>query len=230
MRILLLFFLLPLRLLAQHENINQEFHNTFNLSAGPSFPTGDFVSKKIEKGGFATTGVNLNMFAYFKVYNEVFITSTIAYSNFSADEGAMVKALNDKIPGNYEVNTSTWGSLAFMIGPSYCFLGKHFSLDLKFQIGLSSNNSPSLNINNRATSRYISYPEAEATSFMYGPGATLRTALGERFYFITNVDYFTTEAVFYSDIAFTSQGLVQPTYQNTISFITASIGLAFVLK
>jgi hypothetical protein len=229
-RILLFLFFSPLLTFAQKDLLNSEQRNHIDFTVGPTFPTGAFGSFDYSKGAFAQTGPNLNLFAFFRAFREINIVGSISYENYSVDEQNIVTALNQRVPSNYSVNTGNWTVLSFMFGPTYLLMKKGYALDFKMQVGIASCNSAALNVRDNIKGTFSSVTETNTNALIYGPGITFKKGIGEKIYFITNVDYLFTHPTFLNEFSTSSNGIFFPTFRQEISFLNVNLGLGFLLN
>ncbi len=206
------------------------------LSAGPSFPTGDFGSKDVnnESAGLANTGAIFDL-TFAQKFGKTFgMTLMLRGQVNGVDTDPLVNELKVAVPeATWSAEADTWGIGGFMAGLYGSFpldpSGK-VTFDTRAMIGFIDATSPQITIygDYLGTLFWVNTESAHAGAFAYLIGAGFRFNLGNHFCILTNVDYQGSTPEFEDVVSRTSVGSnTSNTYQQSFGTVNVGVGIGW---
>jgi hypothetical protein len=206
------------------------------LSAGPSFPTGDFGSKDAdnESAGFANTGAIFDL-TFAQKFGKTFgLTLMLRGQVNDVDTEPLVDELIMEAPdATWSAEADSWGIGGFMaglygslpMGPS----GK-VTFDTRALVGVIDATVPQITIygDYLGTQFWVHTESAHAGAFAYLMGAGFRFNLGNHFCILTNLDYLGSTPEFEDVTTRTSiGGYSSNTYQQKFGTVNVGVGIGW---
>lgn len=208
----------------------------FAVSAGPSFPNGDFGSKDVNNSaaGFATTGAIFDLTFAQKFGKTIGMTLMLRGQANGVDTDPLVNELIVEAPdASWSAEADTWGIGGFL-GGLYGSIpmgasGK-VTFDTRAMIGYLNATSPQITLYGdfQGTTFWVNTESASAGAFAYLLGAGFRFNLGNHFCILTNLDYLGAKPEFYEVATTTSViDLSTNTYQQKFGTVNVGAGIAY---
>ena len=207
-----------------------------SLSAGPSFPTGDFGSKDVNNNaaGFATTGAIFDLTFAQKFGKNLGMTLMLRGQANGVDTDPLVNELIAEAPdASWSAEAETWGIGGFLGGLYGSFpmgaSGK-VTFDTRAMIGYLNATSPQITLYGdfQGTTFWVNTESASAGAFAYLLGAGFRFNLGNHFCLLTNLDYLGATPEFYEVATTTSViDLSTNTYQQKFGTVNVGVGIGW---
>ena len=208
----------------------------FAVSAGPSFPNGDFGSKDVnnESAGLANTGAIFDL-TFAQKFGKTFgMTLMLRGQVNGVDTDPLVNELKVAVPeATWSAEADTWGIGGFMAGLYGSFpldpSGK-VTFDTRAMIGFIDATSPQITIygDYLGTLFWVNTESAHAGAFAYLIGAGFRFNLGNHFCILTNVDYQGSTPEFEDVVSRTSVGSnTSNTYQQSFGTVNVGVGIGW---
>ncbi len=204
------------------------------LSAGPSFPTGDFGSKDVnnEAAGFATTGAIFDITFAQKFGKNLGMTLLLRGQANGVDTDPLVNELVAEAPeASWSAETENWtigGFLGGLYGSFPMGAGGKVTFDTRAMIGYLNATSPQITLfgDYQGTTFWVNTESASAGAFAYLLGSGFRFNLGNHFCILTSVDYLGATPEFYEVATTSSIGTYETnTYQQKFGTVNWGRGL-----
>lgn len=206
------------------------------ISAGPSFPNGDFGSKDVnnESAGLANTGAIFDL-TFAQKFGKTFgMTLMLRGQVNGVDSEPLVDELYNQSPEvTWSAETDTWGIGGFMAGLYGSFpMGSNgkVTFDTRAMIGFIDATSPQITIygDYLGTTFWVNTESASAGAFAYLFGAGFRFNLGNHFCILTNLDYLGSTPEFEGVVTRTSLGGYSTnTYQQSFGTVNVGVGIGY---
>jgi hypothetical protein len=185
-----------------------------SLSAGPSFPTGDFGSKDVnnESAGLANTGAIFDLTFAQKFGKNLGMTLMLRGQANGVDTEPLVNELIAEAPdASWSAEADTWGIGGFLGGLYGSFpLGANgkVTFDIRSMIGYINAKSPEITVSAYSSSNsiWVQTQSADAGAFAYLLGAGLKFGIGKRLGILLNFDYMGATPEFVDVATYTSLG------------------------
>lgn len=202
------------------------------LSAGPSFPMGDFDSKDLKntESGFAKMGEVIDLSCNYKLGDDFGVCALYRHQRNPVDESALIKEFNSKYsPVTFSVSSDSWLINTFMGG---IFVGSQLSeklrIEIKFLIGYAFAESPQILL--RGTGPNGSIPistnsaKGEAMSTLFG--ADFRYDISNKTCLIFGLDYLNSKPDFTDVITTSNNGYFKKdNYSQKFQTLNIHVGL-----
>jgi hypothetical protein len=209
---------------AQEKRAGPEKKGFLIVSAGPSFPLGDFKSRTREDyiSTFTRTGFSADLQGGYHFVTSFGITGSVFYNFYSYNEQRLKEQLG--IPAEVPMIIDHWKYYVIVVGPMVTdVITSRISVDFNVMTGIVNANSPKLTVGtNGGTEVIITEDWAAAIPIRLSGG--MRIQLGRDGYFDIGINYFHAEPEFRS--TFFGEDLVKHQALSTFS-TTAGIGLRF---
>jgi hypothetical protein len=162
---------------AQENKVQKQPKSYLMISAGPSFPAGDFASKSEENwnAGYAKTGFNINVLYGINLAKFTAIEVMAIYGNHGVDNSFF--AGTDAKLDHYQY-------YGLMAGPAFIQSGGEVDFSARFLAGFTNANSPKL-VNEGETIM----TEDWAGVFAWSAGADVKYNFNRKVFFLLKTDY-----------------------------------------
>lgn len=175
-----------------------------NVSAGFAFPAGDFssIDGQNEKAGYAQSGANFNISAYYMVSNTIGIGGLLTGCMNTVNQSAYQANFQEKYPDltGWEVNAQKWSSGGLMVGALVKLdISSNLLWQARLGVGPLMIFSPEIEVIGTVDDyqQYINLVEShKTTEFGFDIGSSLMFGLGGRKYLMVNGDYLYANATF----------------------------------
>jgi hypothetical protein len=171
-------------------SVNKKFFAA--VSGGVGIPVGLFGSKNVDpdsEAGLAKLGYNLNIHSGYQIQKDFGLASTIFFSAFNVDKGAIDKLTNGS---SSSISVDHWQYWGISAGPMATYnINKDFILNIKTLIGYSRANMPQIfatSTNNIVNSTNAT-PDKWTDAFIWQFGTDIRYRFGKNAFIFSNVDY-----------------------------------------
>ncbi len=222
--ILTAFLTMCMTAIAQERKAGYEKKGFLILSAGPSFPLGDFKSKGREDyiSTFTRTGFNLDLQGGYHFVKYFGVTGSVFYNFYSYNEQRLKEDLG--IPANENVTIDHWKLYGIVVGPMVTgvITPKTF-VDFNVMTGIISANSPKVSVGSNSSSEVV-ITEDWATAIPLRVSGGMRFQFGRDGYLAIGLNYFYAEPEFKT--TFYNQDLVKHQPLSALS-LNAGIGFKF---
>jgi len=186
--------------IAQERRAGPEKKGFLILSAGPSFPLGNFSSTTFDinsntppKNGFAKTGFNLDLQGGYHFVKNFGVTGSVFYNLYSYDEQRLKDQLG--IPAEANMRVDHWKYYGIVAGPMLtATITPKTSIDFNVMTGVISANSPKAIVSDDGTGDIVNEDWSTAVPIRVGSG--MRFQFGENGYFGIGMNYFFAEPRF----------------------------------
>ncbi len=207
------------------------------ISAGPSFPSGDFGSSNTynEAAGLANTGAIVDI-TYAQKFGKTFgITVLLRGQTNGVETSSLLWRIRTEIPWvNWSAESGNWRIGGFMGGiySSIPLGGGKFCFASRAMLGYLNATSPEITLNG-------SYPElhfhawsrigsGQAGAFAWLLGAGFRFNMGQHLCLLTNVDYLGSKPEFEDVVTEDSfGGYNKDTYSQTFGTVNVGVGIGW---
>ncbi len=206
------------------------------VSAGPSFPNGDFGSKDVnnEAAGLATTGAIFDI-TFAQKFGKTFgMTLMLRGQANPIDAQPVVDELYSQFPTLFWTAESTnWGIGGFMGGLYGSFpLGSNgkVTFDTRAMIGYINATSPEITVSafSGSSSIWVQTQSADAGAFAYLLGAGFKFGIGKRLGLLLNIDYMGANPEFVDVKTITSLGTyTEDTYSQNFGTFNVGVGIGW---
>ena len=205
------------------------------ISAGPSFPMGDFASTDSdnEGAGLAKTGSFFDLSFVQKFGTNLGMTLLLRGQYNAIDHEPIMDGLIQEEPlVSWEVESEGWslGTLMGGVYGSFPLSPDKVSFETRVMAGIVSANSPEILITgtDAFSSAWVKQEHGSGTAFGYLVGVGFKFNLGQRLALLINFDYLATEPEFEDVTTTTSIGIFsENTFSQSITTINTGVGLAY---
>ena len=205
------------------------------ISAGPSFPSGDFGSTDLdnEAAGLANTGAIFDI-TYAQKFGKNFgITVLLRGQSNGVETGSLLWDIRTQLPQiNWSAESGSWGIAGFMGGLYYSIpigSGK-VCIDSRAMLGYLNATSPEITLtgNYQGLTAWSKVESGQAGAAAWLLGTGFRFNLGKHLCLLTNVDYLGSETEF-EDVATTDSlgGYSTDTYSQSFGTFNVGVGLGY---
>lgn len=206
------------------------------VSAGPSFPSGDFGSKDInnEAAGLATTGAIFDL-TYAQKFGETYgMTFLLRGQANPTDPQPLVNELSAQFPTLFWTAESTNWGIGGLLGGLYGTLPVDkkgvVTFDTRAMIGYINATSAEFTVSAYSGSSFawIETQSASAGAFAYLLGAGFKFAIGHRLGIFLNADYLSANPEFTNVPTITSTGgYSEDSYSQSFKTVNIGVGLGY---
>ena len=171
---------------AQINKVKSELKSYLVLSAGPSFPLGDFGStnENNDYAGYGRTGFNIDLSYAYKIAPNIGIDISGLYGNHSLDK-KLTSLLSGAAVDHFQI-------VAFMPGVYvYQMAGDKAELGFRLRGGYATVNSPQFTYVGE-----VLVTEDWADAFIWGGGINMKLDVSKRAFVSANLDYLQTRPEF----------------------------------
>ena len=203
--------------MAQENETPAEKKNSLTFHMGPTFPLGDFLSKKLDNSdaGFAKTGITLDV-SYQRLFDDnIGLAANVFYNMNGLDIKKAEEQYN--LTG---LKMDHWQFVGVTVGPSFGFApSTKTRMDFRVMGGFAKANSPEINFDGT-----LMLKEDWSTSAVFQAGTNMRTDVSSKVYFFSGLDYKYLKPTF--DVVMGDGSTGDPVKQ-TMSVLNLTIGLGF---
>lgn len=206
------------------------------ISAGPSFPTGDFGSKDVdnESAGFANTGAIFDL-TFAQKFGKTFgLTLMLRGQANGVDTDPLVYELISEAPDvSWSPESENWtifGILGGLYGSFPMGATAKVTFDTRAMIGYLNATSPQITINGNylGTNFWVGTESSYADAFAYLLGAGFRFNLGTHLCLLTNLDYLGATPEFLQVASITITGDYRTnSYQQKLGTVNVGVGMGW---
>jgi len=206
------------------------------LSAGPSFPTGDFGSKDVnnQSAGLANTGAIFDLTFAQKFGKNLGMTLMLRGQANGVDTDPLVNELIAEAPdASWSAESENWtigGILGGLYGSFPMGDNGKVTFDTRAMIGYLNATSPQITVNGNylGTNFWVLTESASAGAFAYLLGAGFRFNLGTHLCLLTNLDYLGATPEFLDVATVTSiGGYSTNSYQQKFGTVNVGVGIGW---
>lgn len=173
------------------------------ISAGPSFPVGDYGNDNPGDGksGFAKTGYNVELSAGIRILNLLELSIVGFRNENGTDLGNLVKSLNQDNPGiNFTGSSDSWNIYGVMGGFGLSYpAGNNFFTDFKILGGYLNASSPEIKLTTSSPDTYVTIEGSSGSSLLYYFSGAIRRPLTERLHISFGLQY-TSASTKFNDV------------------------------
>ena len=206
------------------------------LSAGPSFPTGDFGSKDVnnESAGLANTGAIIDL-TFAQKFGKTFgLTLMLRGQVNGVDTDPLLKELIVEAPDvSWSPESENWtigGIFGGLYGSFPMDASGIVTFDSRAMIGYLNATSPQITINGNylGTNFWVGTESSYADAFAYLLGAGVRFNLGTHLCLLTNLDYLGATPEFLQVATVTITGDYSTnSYQQKFGTVNVGVGIGW---
>ncbi len=205
------------------------------LSAGPSFPTGDFGSKDVnnEAAGLANTGVIIDLTYAQKFGKNLGLTLMLRGQANGVDTDPLLDELFFQEPNvPWQAESGSWGIGGFMGGlyGSFPMGESKVTFETRAMVGYINATSPEITISGNALGQnfWVTTESASGGAFGYLFGAGFKFGIGEHLGLLLNFDYLGATPEFVDVRTITSLGTyTESTYQQKFGTMNVGVGIGY---
>jgi hypothetical protein len=205
------------------------------ISAGPSFPNGDFGSKDIdnESAGLANTGTIVDLTFAQKFGKNLGLTVLLRGQANDIDAEPLLEELLAQYPTSFwTAEGNGWGIGGLMAGLYGSFpIGEgKLSFESRGMVGIVNATSPEITLTGFAGSQilWVKLNSATATDFAYLLGVGFKFNIGKRLGLFANFDYLGSSPEFEDVETTTSLGVYSTdTFTQTFGTVNVGIGIGY---
>ncbi|MFI5185118.1 MAG: hypothetical protein ACHQF0_00170 [Chitinophagales bacterium] len=199
--------------MAQERRASPEKKGFLILSAGPSFPVGDFSSTDFlnnSQAAYAKTGFAIDLHGGYNFIKNFGLGGSIFYSHYSFDE----QRLKDQLvaagaPSEMNISVDHWQYYGLVVGPIITGnVSTKTIVDFSLMTGVARANSPKAEVSIAGTSGSTAEDWATAVPMKVSGG--IRFQVGQNGYLFTGLDYMYMEPKF----NFTASGELNTSAEN----------------
>lgn len=186
--VLVIAMLMGIVLIAQENKVQKMPKSYMMLSAGPSFPVGDFASinEDNENAGYAKTGFNIDLTYGYK-FAPAFAVELSGLYNFNGIDKAILQGLAAKVD-HFQV-------IGFMAGPTFMNnVSEKVAYNFRLKGGYATVNSPTLKYAGETL-----VTEDWAGDFIWNFGLNTKFDFSKKAFFAINADFYKTSPEFKVD-------------------------------
>ena len=208
----------------------------FAVSAGPSFPNGDFGSKDVNNSaaGFATTGAIFDLTFAQKFGKTIGMTLMLRGQANPIDGQPLVDELYAQYPTfGWRSEATNWGIGGFLGGLYGSFpmgaSGK-VTFDTRAMVGYINATSPDITLTASSVSGsfWVQSQSTSAGAFAYLLGAGFKFGVGKHLGFLLNLDYMGANPEFVDVTTITSiGGYTTDTYSQKFGTVNVGVGIGW---
>ncbi len=206
------------------------------ISAGPSFPNGDFGSKDVnnEAAGLATTGA-ISAITFAQKFGKTFgMTLMLRGQANPVDAQPLVDELHSYYPTlNWTSQNTNWeigGLMGGLYGSFPLSASNKITIDTRAMVGYLSATSPEITVtaSEGGNSLWVKTESAVGGTFGYLIGAGFKFGLGKHLGLLLNADYMGATNQFEDVATYNSIGFyTRDTYEQTFGTVNVGVGIGW---